>query len=384
MRRAAVIAVAPRDGGVRGRRRRGGDRPPRLDDRRERRSRRARPPARAAADRLAPLPERAGLHLLDAARPARPLAAARPARCGLPVAVADNADAPRGVLVFLTGGPGQPGVAVRAARAPAAAPRSRADYRLVMIDQRGTGAGALRCPALQRAMGSLRPHGADAVGGDGLRAAAGRRPAASSRPPTPWPTSMPCARRSASPKLDARRRLVRHLRRRALRDRPPRPREPRSCSTRSCRHAGLDGLEVDGMRATARVLRAVCRDQHCPGDPAADLAAVVRRRHDGPELYDTIVALSVGAPDLPRASGARCARRAPGDRAPLRRARRASCAARRRAPRRFAQPGPARRDPVRRHAVRRGGAPARRWRAARRRVRARGAATTRARSTARR
>ena len=34
------------------------------------------------------------------------------------------------------------------------------------------------------------------------------------------------------------------------------------------------------MRETARVLRAVCRAQHCPGDPAADLAAVVRARHD--------------------------------------------------------------------------------------------------------
>jgi pimeloyl-ACP methyl ester carboxylesterase len=53
------------------------------------------------------------------------------------------------------------------------------------------------------------------------------------------------------------------------------------------------------MHETARVLRAVCRAQHCPGDPAADLAAVVRRRHDGPALDDTLVALSVGAPTYP-------------------------------------------------------------------------------------
>ncbi len=46
--------------------------------------------------------------------------------------------------------------------------------------------------------------------------------------------------------------------------------------------AGLDGLEVDGMRETARVLRAVCRAQRCPGDPAADLAAVVRRATTAP------------------------------------------------------------------------------------------------------
>jgi pimeloyl-ACP methyl ester carboxylesterase len=54
----------------------------------------------------------------------------------------------------------------------------------------------------------------------------------------------------------------------------------------------------------------VCRAQHCPGDPAADLAAVVRARHDGPELYDTLVALSVGAPSFPGVNAAlRAARR---------------------------------------------------------------------------
>jgi pimeloyl-ACP methyl ester carboxylesterase len=63
--------------------------------------------------------------------------------------------------------------------------------------------------------------------------------------------------------------------------------------------SGLDGLEADGMHETARVLRAVCRAQHCPGDPAADLAAVVRARHDGPAIDDTLVALSVGAPNYP-------------------------------------------------------------------------------------
>ena len=67
--------------------------------------------------------------------------------------MADNADAPKGVLVDLTGGPGQGGVAF----VPRARARMRGllrDYRLVMLDQRGTGAGALRCPALQRAMGT--------------------------------------------------------------------------------------------------------------------------------------------------------------------------------------------------------------------------------------
>src|SRR5947209_1708866 len=76
------------------------------------------------------------------------------------------APARNGVLVFLTGGPGQPGVsfvqhvAVRLGSA-------LAGYRLVMFDQRGTGAGALRCPALQAAAGSsdlvVAPRGAVAA-----------------------------------------------------------------------------------------------------------------------------------------------------------------------------------------------------------------------------
>jgi pimeloyl-ACP methyl ester carboxylesterase len=61
--------------------------------------------------------------------------------------------APRGDLVLLTGGPGQPGqyFGPRMVQRLGAAAKG---YRIVAIDQRGTGAGALRCPALQRAMGS--------------------------------------------------------------------------------------------------------------------------------------------------------------------------------------------------------------------------------------
>src|SRR5919197_2710440 len=76
-----------------------------------------------------------------------------PGTLRLPVAVADNADAPRGVLVVLTGGPGQGGVDF----VPRVRARMRSvlrQYRLVMLDQRGTGSAALRCPALQRAMGT--------------------------------------------------------------------------------------------------------------------------------------------------------------------------------------------------------------------------------------
>jgi hypothetical protein len=66
---------------------------------------------------------------------------------GLPVAATSNVRAPRGVLMFLTGGPGQPGVPFATRVAQRLAPLL-ADYRLVLLDQRGTGAGrsiARRC-----------------------------------------------------------------------------------------------------------------------------------------------------------------------------------------------------------------------------------------------
>ena len=63
--------------------------------------------------------------------------------------------------------------------------------------------------------------------------------------------------------------------------------------------AGLDGSRSTACARPRACCALVCRAQHCPGDPAADLAAVVRARHDGPELDDTLVAMSVGAPTFP-------------------------------------------------------------------------------------
>jgi len=62
-------------------------------------------------------------------------------------------DADDVVLLFLTGGPGQPGVPFVQRIAYRIAPALK-DYRLVMFDQRGTGQfGAINCPALQTAVG---------------------------------------------------------------------------------------------------------------------------------------------------------------------------------------------------------------------------------------
>jgi pimeloyl-ACP methyl ester carboxylesterase len=61
--------------------------------------------------------------------------------------------APRGEVLFLTGGPGQPGVPFLT-RIHTRLRTELNGYRLVMFDQRGTGAGALACPGLQEAAGA--------------------------------------------------------------------------------------------------------------------------------------------------------------------------------------------------------------------------------------
>ena len=54
-------------------------------------------------------------------------------------------------------------------------------------------------------------------------------------------------------------------------------------------HDGVEGLGTAQMQAVTRVLAAVCGDGSC----AADLAAVIRARHNGPELLDRLTLLSI-------------------------------------------------------------------------------------------
>jgi len=65
-----------------------------------------------------------------------------PGALRLQVAAADNVKAPQGVLLFLTGGPGQPGVPFVPRIANRIAPALK-DYRLVMFDQRVPASSAL-------------------------------------------------------------------------------------------------------------------------------------------------------------------------------------------------------------------------------------------------
>ncbi|MFN2535791.1 MAG: hypothetical protein ABR528_11135 [Pseudonocardiaceae bacterium] len=69
----------------------------------------------------------------------------QPGQLSLPVAMADNVTAPRGVLVWLVGGPGAPGVGLTAVIARQFDPEVLRNYRLVLFSARGTGPGALVC-----------------------------------------------------------------------------------------------------------------------------------------------------------------------------------------------------------------------------------------------
>jgi pimeloyl-ACP methyl ester carboxylesterase len=216
-------------------------------------------------------------------------------RLELRVAVED-APATRGVLLFLTGGPGQPGEPF-ASRVAFRLGQAIAGYRLVMFDQRGTGAGALRCPALQAELGStdLAPPSRRSVGACARAIGATRRFFSTGD----TVEDIEALRKSLGVgklTLDgvsygtyvAERyalRYPRHVARLVLDSVVP--------------HVFYDPYYVAGARASARVLRAVCRASHCGSDPAADLAAVVRRRPIGVRLLNAIVTMSVADPSFP-------------------------------------------------------------------------------------
>ncbi len=61
-------------------------------------------------------------------------------------------------------------------------------------------------------------------------------------------------------------------------------------------HGGIDPLAVDVMHAVRRVLRAACAAADCPGDPVADLAAVVARQDNGVDMLDLVTMVSIVDP----------------------------------------------------------------------------------------
>ncbi|WP_433479162.1 alpha/beta fold hydrolase [Spirillospora sp. CA-142024] len=210
----------------------------------------------------------------------------------LQVAIADNAGAPNGVLLFLTGGPGQPGVPFIDGISKRM-PELAKSHRFVMIDQRGTGEfGAIDCPRLQAEVdgSDIEPPTPAAVGecagvlGDRrhyftteqtvgdldllLRALGVRK----------WTVdgvsygTMTGATYTASHPQNVTRLVLDSV----LPHVDP-------------QHD--DMLYLTGLRATARVLRDACRAAPaCGFDPAEDLAWLARNREDAVLIWDMLVA----------------------------------------------------------------------------------------------
>ncbi len=61
-------------------------------------------------------------------------------------------------------------------------------------------------------------------------------------------------------------------------------------------HAGLEPFLVAPLRATGRVLTAVCRQRPCPGDPAADLTSTLQRRDDGSDVLNALTVWGIVSP----------------------------------------------------------------------------------------
>lgn len=215
----------------------------------------------------------------------------------LNVAAADNADAPRGVLLFLTGGPGQPGVPLIARVAGRIAPVLR-DYRIVMIDQRGTGGTAIICPRLQEEAGTSDIAVPSVAAVKQCAASIGKR-----RPyfrTADTVEDLDALRRALGAKtwvIDgvsygtfvAERYALAH------------PAAVKALVLDSVLpHADPNGeiaLYLAGLRATARVLHAACAATSCGFDPAEEIAWLVRHGVDGVKLFDLIVTYEFADPD---------------------------------------------------------------------------------------
>lgn len=210
--------------------------------------------------------------------------------------MANNVDAPRGVLVWLVGGPGTPGVSLTADITSGFDPAVLRDYRLVFFSGRGTGDGALQCPQLQEAVGSsdlaVPPPGAvdDCARsiGDNRRFFATADTVADLETLRQTLGVQKLSLDGASyGSFVAARYAMTHP-----------DRVSRLVLDSVVPHDGLDMMNVGMFARVAEVLRMVCQETGCGTDPAGDLAEVVRTRNNGPELLDTIAGLSAGKPNL--------------------------------------------------------------------------------------
>lgn len=220
-----------------------------------------------------------------------PLDRAHPGRgtLHLRVGMGDNVHAPHGVLLVLSGGPGQPGLPILDGYVAHALSAEQREYRIVVFDQRGTGGGALDCKAMQHEMGSsdLTPPKASAVRACARKLGARRQFFGTDD----VVADMDALRQSLGVdkwSLDGisygtyvgeRYGLAHpsHVSKLVLDSVVP--------------QVGETDLGVYGFAAVRRVFRSTCGNG-C----LADIATVVRRDHLGPELFDALTFDSIADP----------------------------------------------------------------------------------------
>lgn len=212
----------------------------------------------------------------------------RPGSLRLRVAAADGRAAPRGVLLVIAGGPGQPAVP-GVARIEKALAGALSEYRLVVYDQRGTGAGALDCPALQEVMGGsdLYPPSAAAVRAC-ARTVGARRAFYGTDDVVADMELLRQALGADTWTLDGISYGTFVGERYAI----AYPKRVSRLVLDSVvpHNAGFELLPIQ-LRSAGRVLRLVC-GATC----VSDLAAVVRRQRNGPRLLDTLALMSIVDP----------------------------------------------------------------------------------------
>ncbi|MFB9237334.1 alpha/beta hydrolase [Plantactinospora siamensis] len=218
-----------------------------------------------------------------------------PGSLRLRVAASDNLTAPRGTLLFLTGGPGQPGVGLL----PRITPRIGyllSDYRLVVIDQRGTGPAGIDCLRLQAEVGSsdVTPPSPDAV-----TECAGQL----------GPPRAHYATADTVADLESLRRALGVSRwtldgisygtfvaQRYGRSHPDRV--ARMVLDSVVPSDGVPTLYADSMHRVGYVLRQACQEQSCGYDPAAELADVIGRYGNEVGIFDFLVTATIVDPKL--------------------------------------------------------------------------------------
>ena len=165
-----------------------------------------------------------------------------------------------------------------------------------MIDQRGTGAGSLDCPELQRQMGESNTVPPTPAAVQACAQALGiRRDFFTTANTVKDLGGLRQALHLASWTLDGVSYGTFTAEQYAL-TYPDRVR--RLVLDSSVTQQNADPLYVASMHRAAFVLRQACQEQHCGYDPAAELASVIARYGYAVRLFDILVILSIIDPQL--------------------------------------------------------------------------------------